>query len=80
MIALLHMAATSLGDLRARLEEAKIEAVYPNDQNYKALSRPYNLRFDYKAAAFAFPKTTADIATIVTAAGAEGIPGQPSIF
>ncbi|EGG05209.1 uncharacterized protein MELLADRAFT_25025, partial [Melampsora larici-populina 98AG31] len=56
------------------LTKAKVESVFPNDAQYGVVSKPYNLRFDYKPAAISFPKTTEEIVAVVTAAAAEGIP------
>ncbi|KAH9816209.1 hypothetical protein DFH28DRAFT_891880 [Melampsora americana] len=64
----------SKSDLQDRLKKAKVESSFPNDARYAVASKPYNLRFDYKPAAIAFPKTTEEIVAAVTAASAEGIP------
>ncbi|RPA75529.1 FAD-binding domain-containing protein [Ascobolus immersus RN42] len=50
------------------LSNSTIEHVLPSSPKYASLSRSYNLRFDYKPAAIAYPKTPEEVQQIVKCA------------
>lgn len=61
------------GDLRSRLNDAGVQAVFPGDPNYEQLSEAFNLRFSYLPAAIALPDSAEQVAATVQAGVAENV-------
>ncbi|KAF9456046.1 glucooligosaccharide oxidase [Collybia nuda] len=52
-------------NLKGRLADAGITAVFPGDPNYVTISTPFNLRYVYQPAVVAFPNTPKDVSEIL---------------
>jgi hypothetical protein len=70
----------ALGDLRARLTAAGVDALFPGDSGFPLAAAAFNERFEYIPSAIAFPSSAQQVSKAVLAGRAEHVSGKSPVL